>query len=75
MVSYYPFFSVIVPNRTLSYKKVDVSNINVMLNSQDVSEYLKIASTGLEVIFIFSLKWKGKIAITWYIFFSLIGAL
>jgi len=38
----------IVSDRTLSYKKVDVSNINVMLNSQDVSEYLKIASTGLE---------------------------
>ena len=37
---------------------MDVSNINVMLNSQDVSEYLKIASTGLEVIFIFSLKWN-----------------
>lgn len=37
-----------VPNRILSYKNVDVSNINVMLNSQDVSEYLKIASTGLE---------------------------
>lgn len=64
------FFSVIVSDRTLSYKKVDVSNINVMLNSQDVSEYLKIASTGLEVIYKFSLKlWKGNIL------FSLIGAL
>ena len=45
------FFQVFVPNRILSYKNVDVSNINVMLNSQDVSEYLKIASTGLEVTF------------------------
>ncbi|KAH3778564.1 hypothetical protein DPMN_180031 [Dreissena polymorpha] len=34
--------------RGYSYEKEDVRNINVMLNSQDVSEYLKIAPNGLE---------------------------
>ena len=38
----------IIPDRVLSYQKVDVSNINVMLNSHDVSEYLKIGPSGLE---------------------------
>ncbi|EDO29990.1 predicted protein [Nematostella vectensis] len=35
--------------RPYSYKKVDVSQIKAMLNSNDVSEYLKISPTGLEV--------------------------
>lgn len=38
----------LVENRSYSYETVDVSNINVMLNTKDVSEYLKISSDGLE---------------------------
>lgn len=34
--------------RPFTYERTDNSAINVMLNSQDVSEYLKIASNGLE---------------------------
>ncbi|VDK47413.1 unnamed protein product [Anisakis simplex] len=34
--------------REFSYLKCDVSNIGAMLNHEDVSEYLKIASNGLE---------------------------
>ncbi|KAJ8302942.1 hypothetical protein KUTeg_019338 [Tegillarca granosa] len=34
--------------RELSYLQEDLKNINVMLNSNDVSEYLKISSDGLE---------------------------
>lgn len=36
-------------NREFSYRKEDLKNINVMLNSKDVSEYLKISPDGLEV--------------------------
>ena len=43
------FFSVIVEGRNFSYKCVDMSRINVMLNTKDVSEYLKISPDGLEV--------------------------
>lgn len=43
------YFSVIINGRTLSYKTVDLSNVNVLLNSNDVSEYLKISPSGLEV--------------------------
>uniref|UniRef100_A0A8C7H2A6 Ring finger and SPRY domain containing 1 n=1 Tax=Oncorhynchus kisutch TaxID=8019 RepID=A0A8C7H2A6_ONCKI len=34
--------------RQLTYEKVNLSNINAMLNSNDVSEYLKISPSGLE---------------------------
>ncbi|XP_077049483.1 RING finger and SPRY domain-containing protein 1 [Siphateles boraxobius] len=34
--------------RQFTYEKVNLSNINAMLNSNDVSEYLKISPTGLE---------------------------
>lgn len=34
--------------RKYSYEIVDVSNVNVMLNTRDVSEYLKISPDGLE---------------------------
>ncbi|KAL3859970.1 hypothetical protein ACJMK2_010148 [Sinanodonta woodiana] len=34
--------------RQYSYLKEDLTNINVMLNSNDVSEYLKISADGLE---------------------------
>ena len=43
------FFLVLVPERPYSYTTVNMQNINVMLNSNDVSEYLKIAPNGLEV--------------------------
>jgi hypothetical protein len=42
-------FSVLVDGRMFSYKCVDTSGINVMLNTKDVSEYLKISPDGLEV--------------------------
>ncbi|XP_072931116.1 RING finger and SPRY domain-containing protein 1-like [Epargyreus clarus] len=38
----------IVEGRKLSYEEVDMSNINVILNNKDVSEYLKISCDGLE---------------------------
>ncbi|KAJ8271913.1 hypothetical protein COCON_G00107720 [Conger conger] len=34
--------------RQFTYEKVNLSNINAMLNSNDVSEYLKISPSGLE---------------------------
>lgn len=42
-------FSVLVEGRKFSYECVDTSGINVMLNTKDVSEYLKISPNGLEV--------------------------
>ncbi|KAL0852252.1 hypothetical protein ABMA28_000465 [Loxostege sticticalis] len=38
----------IVEGRKLSYEVVDMTGINVILNSHDVSEYLKISCNGLE---------------------------
>lgn len=44
------FFSpVLKEGRQFTYEKVNLTNINAMLNSNDVSEYLKISPTGLEV--------------------------
>ena len=40
---------VLIPERPFSYTTVDMENINVILNNNDVSEYLKIAPNGLEV--------------------------
>lgn len=40
--------TVIIEGRKYSYEVVDVSNVNVMLNTRDVSEYLKISPDGLE---------------------------
>lgn len=37
-----------VEGRSYSFETVDLSNINVMLNTKDVSEYLKISPDGLE---------------------------
>ena len=42
-------FTVVKENRQFTYENVDNSQIHVMLNSKDVSEYLKISPTGLEV--------------------------
>ena len=42
-------FSVSNHNRHYTYEKVDTENIHVMLNTNDVSEYLKISPDGLEV--------------------------
>ncbi|XP_075990597.1 RING finger and SPRY domain-containing protein 1-like [Anticarsia gemmatalis] len=38
----------IVEDRALSYEIVDMTEINAILNTQDVSEYLKISCDGLE---------------------------
>uniref|UniRef100_A0A1B6DCF9 B30.2/SPRY domain-containing protein n=1 Tax=Clastoptera arizonana TaxID=38151 RepID=A0A1B6DCF9_9HEMI len=38
----------VIEGRKLSYESVDMSNINSMLNTNDVSEYLKISPDGLE---------------------------
>lgn len=43
------FFPVLKDGRRFTYEKVNLTNINAMLNSNDVSEYLKISPTGLEV--------------------------
>jgi hypothetical protein len=40
--------TVVSEGRSFTYERTDTSAINVMLNSQDVSEYLKIAANGLE---------------------------
>ena len=45
----FPTIAVLKEGRPYSYEKVDCSGINVMLNSKDVSEYLKISADGLEV--------------------------
>ena len=37
-----------IEGRKYSYEVADVENINVMLNTKDVSEYLKISADGLE---------------------------
>ena len=37
--------------RKYSHDSVDMTGINVMLNTKDVSEYLKISPNGLEVSF------------------------
>lgn len=36
--------------RKYSHDTVDMTGINVMLNTKDVSEYLKISPNGLEVL-------------------------
>uniref|UniRef100_A0A1B6LFK8 RING finger and SPRY domain-containing protein 1 n=1 Tax=Graphocephala atropunctata TaxID=36148 RepID=A0A1B6LFK8_9HEMI len=38
----------VMEGRTFSYKETDMSVVNAMLNTNDVSEYLKIAPDGLE---------------------------
>lgn len=43
---------VIMEGRKYSHDSVDMSGINVMLNTKDVSEYLKISPNGLEVSFV-----------------------
>lgn len=40
---------VLKEGRQFTYEKVNLTNINAMLNSNDVSEYLKISPSGLEV--------------------------
>lgn len=40
---------VLKEGRQFTYEKVNLATINAMLNSNDVSEYLKISPTGLEV--------------------------
>lgn len=40
---------VVIEGRMFSYENIDMSNINSMLNTNDVSEYLKISPDGLEV--------------------------
>lgn len=42
-------FLVVIEGRKYSHDSVDVTGINVMLNTKDVSEYLKISPNGLEV--------------------------
>lgn len=49
--------TVLKEGRQLTYEKVNLQNINAMLNSNDVSEYLKISPTGLEVGFHSTLLW------------------
>jgi len=41
--------SVVVEDRPFTYRTVVLENVNAMLNSNDVSEYLKISASGLEV--------------------------
>ncbi|KFB46398.1 hypothetical protein ZHAS_00014394 [Anopheles sinensis] len=38
----------LIEGRRYSYEVADLSNVNVMLNTRDVSEYLKISADGLE---------------------------
>uniref|UniRef100_A0A8B9UD97 Ring finger and SPRY domain containing 1 n=1 Tax=Anas zonorhyncha TaxID=75864 RepID=A0A8B9UD97_9AVES len=46
--SNYFYFAVLKEGRQFTYEKVDLTNIRAMLNSNDVSEYLKISPHGLE---------------------------
>lgn len=43
-------FLVLMEGRKYSHDAVDMTGINVMLNTKDVSEYLKISPNGLEVV-------------------------
>ena len=43
------FITVLLEGRKYSHDTVDLVGINVMLNTKDVSEYLKISPNGLEV--------------------------
>jgi hypothetical protein len=43
------FFLVVPKGRDFTYERIDSSNLNAMLNSNDTSEYLKISPPGLEV--------------------------
>lgn len=43
------FIAVVAEDRHFTYETVDLSEINAMLNCNDVSEYLKISPDGLEV--------------------------
>ena len=52
---FFLLFIVIVKDRVFSYQCVNVEGINVMLNTKDVSEYLKISPDGLEVSIVLSL--------------------
>lgn len=53
---------VLKEGRQFTYEKVNLTNINAMLNSNDVSEYLKISPTGLEVsLFVGSHTWQMQI--------------
>lgn len=45
---YFHFTAVLIEGRKYSYETVDVTNVTVMLNTKDVSEYLKISPDGLE---------------------------
>lgn len=47
--SFFVWRPVLKEGRQFTYEKVNLTNINAMLNSNDVSEYLKISPTGLEV--------------------------
>lgn len=42
------FIVVVMNERTFTYLAIDMSPINAMLNTSDVSEYLKISADGLE---------------------------
>lgn len=48
VINIFDSFLVMIDGRQYSYETVDVSNVNVMLNTRDVSEYLKISPDGLE---------------------------
>ena len=50
-------------NRPYSYEIADLSKINVMLNNNDVSDYLKISPTGLEVSNWFIYLFSGKVVL------------
>jgi len=45
-----------------SYKTVDLSDINAMMNGEDVSEYLKLSSNGLEVCWSVDLQLRSNIS-------------
>lgn len=40
---------IVLQDRVFTYERLDTGGINVMLNNNDVSEYLKISADGLEV--------------------------
>lgn len=53
LIDIYVFLLVLIEGRKYSHDTVDMTGINVMLNTKDVSEYLKISPNGLEVFFFF----------------------
>ena len=58
--------------RPYTYEQLDLSGVNVMLNSNDVSEYLKISADGMQV-WCFHYIMRNDKTVLYQLPFSIIG--